>query len=79
MMRDREIEAVAVVTPDFAHCGPIIAAARRGKHVVVEKPLATTLRDLEEISEAVCKAGISFMDEFHCRWYPPIVLARQSI
>ncbi|MGA2073575.1 MAG: Gfo/Idh/MocA family oxidoreductase [Terriglobia bacterium] len=79
MMRDPEIDAVAVVTPDFAHCGPIVAAARMGKHVLVEKPLATTLKDLEEISEAVGKAGISFMVDFHCRWYPPIVIARQSI
>jgi predicted dehydrogenase len=30
MMRDWEIEAVAVVAPDFAHYGPIIAAARMG-------------------------------------------------
>jgi predicted dehydrogenase len=79
MLRDPEIDAVAVVTPDFAHCGPIVAAARMGKHVLVEKPLATTLEDLEEISDAVRKAGISFMVDFHCRWYPPIVVARQSI
>ncbi len=47
MMRDPEIDAVAVVTPDFAHCGPIVAAAHMGKHIIVEKPLATTLKDLE--------------------------------
>jgi predicted dehydrogenase len=79
MMRDPEIDAVAVVTPDFAHCGPIVAAARMGKHIIVEKPLATTLKDLEEISEAVCKAGVTLMVDFHCRWYPPIVVARQNI
>lgn len=79
MMRDPEIDAVAVVTPDFAHCGPIVAAARMGKHVLVEKPLATTLEDLEQISEAVRKAGVTFMVDFHCRWYPPIVVARQNI
>ena len=79
MMRDPEIDAVAVVTPDFAHGGPIVAAARMGKHVIVEKPLATTLQDLEEISEAVRRAGITFMVDFHCRWYPPIVVARQNI
>ncbi len=79
MMRDPEIDAVAIVTPDFAHCGPIVAAARMGKHIIVEKPLATTLSDLEEICAAVQKAGVTLMVDFHCRWYPPIVIARQNI
>jgi predicted dehydrogenase len=79
MMRDPEIDAVAIVTPDFAHCGPIVAGARAGKHILVEKPLATTSKDLEEISAAVRKAGVTFMVDFHCRWYPPIVVARQNI
>jgi predicted dehydrogenase len=79
MMRDPEIDAVAIVTPDFAHCGPIVAAARAGKHIIVEKPLATTLKDLDEISEAVRKAGITFMVDFHCRWAPPLAVAKQNI
>lgn len=79
MMRDAEIDAVAVVTPDFAHCGPIVAAARAGKHVIVEKPLATTEEDVEEIAEAVRKAGITLMVDFHNRWSPPVVLTRDNI
>ncbi len=71
MMRDPEIDAVAVVTPDFAHCGPIVTAARAGKHIIVEKPLATTREDVEKIAEAVRKAGITFMVDFHNRWSPP--------
>lgn len=79
MMRDPEIDAVAVVTPDFAHCGPIVAAARAGKHVIVEKPLATTGDDVREIAEAVRKAGITLMVDFHNRWSPPVVLTRDNI
>lgn len=79
MMRDPEIDAVAVVTPDFAHCGPIVAAARAGKHVIVEKPLATTEDDVREIAEAVRKAGITLMVDFHNRWSPPVVLTRDNI
>lgn len=79
MMRDPEIDAVAVVTPDFAHCGPIVAAARAGKHVIVEKPLATTEVDVREIAEAVRKAGITLMVDFHNRWSPPVVLTRDNI
>lgn len=79
MMCDPEIDAVAVVTPDFAHAGPIIAAAQAGKHIIVEKPLATALSDLDAISAAVRNSGVTLMVDFHCRWYPPIVIARQNI
>jgi hypothetical protein len=42
----------AVVTPDFAHRDPIVAAAEAGKHIITEKPLATTLEDAE-----ACRQG----------------------
>ena len=44
MLSDGGIDAVAVVTPDFAHREIIEEAARAGKHIIVEKPLATTQR-----------------------------------
>ncbi len=79
MLRDPEIDAVAVVTPDFAHREPIVAAARAGKHIIVEKPLATTSQDLDQIADAVTKAGVKFMVDFHNRWSPPLVVARNDI
>jgi predicted dehydrogenase len=79
MVHDPEIDAVAVVTPDFAHRDPIVAAARASKHIIVEKPLATTHEDLEYIREVVTAAGIQFMVDFHCRWCPPLVVARNDI
>ncbi len=79
LAEDPNVDAVAVVTPDFAHCGPILAAARCRKDVLVEKPLATTAGELEQIAQAVTRAGIRCMVDFHNRWSPPIVVARQSI
>ena len=79
MLRDPDIDAVAVATPDFAHREAIVAAADAGKHIIVEKPLATTRQDLEQIAEAVTKAGVKFMVDFHCRWCPPLVVARNDI
>jgi predicted dehydrogenase len=79
MLGEAEIDAVAVVTPDFAHREVIVEAARAGKHIIVEKPLATTHEDLDHISEAVSQAGIKFMVDFHCRWSPPLVVARNDI
>ena len=79
LLADPEIDAVAVVTPDFAHGDPLVAAAEAGKHIIVEKPLATTLDDLERIEAAVTAAGVTFMVDFHSRWSPPMVTARDNI
>jgi predicted dehydrogenase len=79
MLNDGGIDAVAVVTPDFAHREIIVEAARAGKHIIVEKPLATSYQDLEQIAEAVTMAGVKFMVDFHCRWSPPLVVARRDI
>jgi predicted dehydrogenase len=79
MLAEADIDAVAVVTPDFAHREIIVDAARAGKHIIVEKPLATNLEDLDRIAEAVSQAGIKFMVDFHCRWCPPLVVARNDI
>jgi predicted dehydrogenase len=79
VLSEDAIDAVAVVTPDFAHREIIVEAARAGKHIIVEKPLATTHEDLDQISEAVTKASVKFMMDFHCRWSPPLVVARNDI
>jgi len=79
MMKDPGIDAVAVATPDFAHRGPVVAAAKAGKHVHSEKPLATTREDAEAIAEAVRSSGVTYMVDFHARWNPPFAIARKDI
>ena len=79
MVRDPAVDAVAVVTPDFAHRAPIVAAAQAGKAVITEKPIATTWEDAQAISQAVRASGVPFMVDFHNRWSPPIAIARDDI
>jgi predicted dehydrogenase len=79
MLKDGGIDAVAIVTPDFAHREIIEEAARAGKDIIVEKPLATTHEDLARITEAVTKAGVKLMVDFHNRWSPPLVVAKNDI
>jgi predicted dehydrogenase len=79
MIRDPGVDAVAVVTPDFAHRDAVVAAAEAGKHVISEKPLATTREDAGAIAAAVRKAGITYMVDFHARWSPPFVITRKDI
>jgi len=79
MIAEAEIDAVGIATPDFAHEAPIERAARAGKHIIVEKPLATTLEQAKRLAGIVHKAGIKFMVDFHNRWNPPFYWASRSI
>jgi len=72
-------DAVAVVTPDFAHARIAIKAAENKKHVIVEKPLATTREDVYAMVEAFEKHKIRAMVDLHNRWNPVFNVAYQSI
>ena len=74
-----DIAAVSIATPDFAHREIAVAAAKAGKHILVEKPLATTVEDADAILAAVDEAGVKLMVDFHNRVSSPFVQARQSV
>jgi predicted dehydrogenase len=57
----KDIDLVSIATPEGNHLAPVRAAAREGKHVLLEKPIATSLHDAEQIITAAEKARIIFM------------------
>lgn len=71
MLDESNCDAVAIVTPDFAHADIAVYAASRGKHLLIEKPLATNAEDIHRIMEAVRKSGVRAMVDLHNRWSPP--------
>jgi predicted dehydrogenase len=77
MLNDADLDALVVATPDFAHRDVAVAGARRGLHLLIEKPLATTLEDAYEIREAVERAAVRCMVGFENRWHPAFVHARK--
>ena len=79
LLENPDIAAISVVTPDNAHREIAIACARAGKHILVEKPLATTVADAEAIVQAAHDAGLTLMVDFHNRANPPYVSARDAI
>lgn len=79
LLADPDIDAVTVATPDFAHGDIVLAAIQAGKHVMSEKPLATTLAEVEAIAAAADKAGVKVMVDFHNRVNPAIAAARDAI
>lgn len=79
IMADPEVIAVSVATPDPAHRDAVVAAAKAGKHILVEKPLATTVEDAEAMIAAANEAGVKLMVDFHNRANPPMVAARDAV
>jgi predicted dehydrogenase len=70
MLAGADLEIVSVCTPDFAHAQPTIDSANAGKHVLVEKPLATAVQDAEAILETARRNRVKVMAQFSHRWVP---------
>jgi predicted dehydrogenase len=74
-----DIDLVDVSTPGDSHAAIAIAAARAGKAVLCEKPLANTVREAESMLAAVRKAGVVNMVCHNYRRAPAVMLAKQII
>lgn len=74
-----DVDAVSIVTPDFAHTEMALEAIRQSKHVLIEKPLATSIEECEKIGDALRRAGTKFMVDFHNRWNPGVVKIKNRI
>ncbi len=53
-----DIDAVLIATPHADHCAQVLAAAAAGKHVLVEKPMATSVADCDRMIEACAAVGV---------------------
>ena len=67
-----DIDIIDICTPNFLHPPIAIAAAKAGKAIVCEKPLANTLAEANEMLKAVEKAGVKHMCGFSYRFAPAV-------
>jgi myo-inositol 2-dehydrogenase/D-chiro-inositol 1-dehydrogenase len=65
-----DIDAVSICTPNFLHCEQTVAAAKHGKHVLVEKPMAVTIEECDKMIEACEKANVKLMVGANPRFDP---------
>ncbi len=70
---------LSVATPDAAHADIAVRAAERGVHMLVEKPLATSLGECERMIAAAAENDMFLMVDWHNRWNPPCVHAWNAI
>ncbi len=68
LLADREIDAVYIPLPQFLHCTYTEKAAAAGKHVLVEKPAAPTVAEVERMTAACRHHGVVFMEAFMYRF-----------
>ncbi|MCL2480051.1 MAG: Gfo/Idh/MocA family oxidoreductase [Treponema sp.] len=79
MLKEVPCDAVSIVTPDHLHADIAVACAQAGKHMLIEKPLATNREDVFRIMDAVKENGVRAMVDLHNRWNPPFALAKDAV
>lgn len=79
LLADPEVDAVYIPLPNHLHATWTIAAARAGKHVLCEKPLALTSAEAREMIAAADAAGTVLMEAFMYRLHPSWVAVRDLV
>ena len=79
MLDDKEVQLFDNGGPNDAHAEPSIAAAKAGKHVFCEKPLARTAEEAKKMLEAVKKAKVKHQAAFNYRFVPAVRQAYELI
>jgi len=79
LIRKAKIDLAIVCTPHPFHREPVIEAAEAGAHVLVEKPLASTLEDCDAMIQACKSAGVNLGVISQRRWYSPVMRVKAAI
>jgi predicted dehydrogenase len=79
MLKQKDIDIVAVLTPNFMHAEQTILAAEAKKHIVIEKPIAIKWSDMLRMQEAVHRNKVKTIVGFVLRWNPLFETAQELI
>jgi predicted dehydrogenase len=79
LLGDPEVDAVYIPLPNHLHRQWTVAAARAGKHVLCEKPLALTAAEAQEMVGACATEGVLLMEAFMYRLHPTWMAARELV
>ena len=78
-LSDKNLDAVIIATPDGLHAKQTIAAAKRGKHVLVQKPMATSIEDAELMIRVCEQSQVALAVGYHLRWHAGHELLRNQL
>jgi predicted dehydrogenase len=79
VLEDKEVDLVELLTPHHLHCSMTVQAAQAGKHISVQKPMALSAAEADEMVTAADKAGVMLRVYENFVYYAPAMRARQMI
>jgi len=79
MLKVEDIDAVDICLPDDNHVEPAVAAAKAGKHILIEKPMARKVKDCKKIKDACEKNGVRIMVGHVCRFDPGYIRLHSAV
>ena len=79
LLADPNVHAVEIITPHHLHKDLCVAACRAGKHVSVQKPMALSVSECDEMIAAAKQYGVKLKVFENFVFYPPYVKAKQLI
>ena len=79
LIADPDLDAVAIATPVSTHYSLALAALRAGKHVFIEKPLAASVAQAEELTAVAAERGLTLMPGHTFLYSPPVNTIRDLI
>jgi len=79
MLADPAVQVVNITTPNHLHTAAVIASARAGKHVLVEKPPAMSLCEMDTMHKVATEAGVKIAVVLQCRTRKGVQAIRQAI
>jgi predicted dehydrogenase len=79
MLADPDIDVIDICTPHSLHPAQAIAAARAGKHLIIEKPIALNWKDAKKVRDAIRKARVRAMVGFEVRFSAQFVLIKSVV
>src|SRR5438094_463265 len=79
MLSSSDIHAVSVCSYPYDHAQQVIAAAKAGKHLIIEKPLCLSLKDLRAMQKAVQQARVKTCVCFECRYSNQFIATKAVI
>jgi 1,5-anhydro-D-fructose reductase (1,5-anhydro-D-mannitol-forming) len=79
LLGDSRVDGVFVCSPNALHAEHVIQAAQAGKHVLCEKPMATTVADAVRMVQACRRAGVKLGVAFNLRQHPAYIRAKEIV
>ena len=79
VLADKDIDLVELLTPHHLHCSMTVQAAQAGKHISVQKPMALSAAEADQMIAAASKAGVVMRVYETFAYYAPAVRAKQMI